>query len=238
MQTGEQASDPGARDQWVGVGLECQIYPDSAHPVIVDGRELALWRGQDGPAMVWDDRCPHRGMRLSFGFVRDNALRCLYHGWQFDGDGQCAAIPALPDFTPPKTICAAVHGAETKYGIIWANLSASRAAPLPGIPDETTWLPVRSLYLRCARALVIEGIKAFDYGEAVSVDTAADNICILSIGPNTHLLFAIQPIDAEKTGLHIVVSEGEEPTIGRRTRLARQMEQLRGAIEANANTQQ
>ena len=223
-------------DQWVGVGLECQIHPESSHPVIVNGRELALWRGRDGPAMVWDDRCPHRGMRLSFGLVRDNALRCLYHGWGYGGDGQvlCVTIPAQPGFTPPKTICAATHGAATKFGIIWTNLSSARTQPMPGLPVETNWLPIRSLYLRCAAEQIIEGVRAFDFGEPASVETPADNICIVSLGSHTHLLFAIQPIDPGKTGLHIVVSAGDEPPADRRTRLARQMEQLRNAIETHA----
>ena len=73
-------------------------------------------------------------MRLSFGFVRQGRLRCLYHGWGYGEDGQCAVIPAHPDLTPPKTICARAYGAEAKYGIIWANLSDARAAPPPTPP--------------------------------------------------------------------------------------------------------
>ena len=56
MQTNEDF-ETGARDRWVGVGLDSRIEPASSHPVIVDGRELALWRGESGPAPVWYHAC-------------------------------------------------------------------------------------------------------------------------------------------------------------------------------------
>lgn len=230
--------EASTRDRWVGIGLDSQIEPASSHPVIVDGHELALWRGESGPPRVWDDRCPHRGMRLSFGFVRGNALRCLYHGWGFGGDSQCVSIPAHPDLTPPKTICASAHGAETKYGIIWANMSASRAQPLPGLPVEASWLPVRSLYIRRSPADIVAGIEAFDFGEPASVAAPGDNIRLVTVGSHAHLLFALQPIEAGKTGLHIVASGGDEPSAARRADLVRQMHRLRGAIEAGPGLSQ
>lgn len=47
--------------------------------------------------------CPHRGMRLSLGFIRGDQVACLYHGWHYDA-GQCRYIPAHPQLTPPETI--------------------------------------------------------------------------------------------------------------------------------------
>ena len=54
--------------------------------------------GATRPALphVWEDRCPHRGMRLSMGFVRSDRIACLYHGWQYGTDGHCLYIPAHP----------------------------------------------------------------------------------------------------------------------------------------------
>ncbi len=226
------------RDRWVGVGLVDRIEPASSHPIIVEGRELALWRGESGSPGVWDDRCPHRGMRLSLGFVRGDTLRCLYHGWAYGENGRCVAIPAHPDLTPPKTICASVHGVAEKYGIIWANLSPTRTAPLPVLPTEAGWHPVRSLSINRPMADIFDGIAAFDYGERASVTTRADNICVLAVGSDTQLLFAIQPVDPVRTGLHVAVAQGNAPSIPRRQLLARQMARLRGAIEAVPSSSQ
>jgi phenylpropionate dioxygenase-like ring-hydroxylating dioxygenase large terminal subunit len=57
---------------------------------------LVLFRGGGGVAHALADRCPHRNVPLSLGRVqRDGTLQCGYHGWCFDGDGRCTAVPAL-----------------------------------------------------------------------------------------------------------------------------------------------
>jgi len=63
------------------------------------GREdLVVWRSASGVLSAWENRCPHRGMRLSHGFVRGESLACAYHGWHFECSGRCHYIPAHPDF--------------------------------------------------------------------------------------------------------------------------------------------
>ena len=47
------------------------------------GRELAVWRADDGNVNVWENRCLHRGVRLSIGINEGAELRCQYHGWRY-----------------------------------------------------------------------------------------------------------------------------------------------------------
>ena len=61
------------------IALCDSIQPGGVHPIQLQDVELVLWRDYAGQAHVWHDRCPHRGMRLSFGFVKENRLTCLYH---------------------------------------------------------------------------------------------------------------------------------------------------------------
>ena len=96
--------DSGAFAGWFPAAMTNAILPETAVRAIIQTDDIALWRGADGVARAWENRCPHRGMRLSYGVVRGNRLTCLYHGWSYDGGGGCAAIPAHPDVTPPKTI--------------------------------------------------------------------------------------------------------------------------------------
>lgn len=56
---------------------------------------LAVFRGADGRAATLVDRCPHRNAPLSSGRVDGQHLACPYHGWQFDGQGVCRAVPGL-----------------------------------------------------------------------------------------------------------------------------------------------
>ena len=155
-------------DSWIAVGLESQIQPSSSNPAVVGGQALAVWRGENGPVNVWEDRCPHRGMRLSFGFVRGDTLRCIYHGWGYATDGQCTTIPAHPDLKPPKTICANAFPAESRYVIVWTNLSKSPSAPPADFGPDEGWAPVRTVYLARGASEaggVIDAIKTdFGYG--------------------------------------------------------------------------
>ncbi len=58
---------------------------------------FTAYRGEDGKAYVMQDQCPHRKTRLSLGWVEGDAIRCFYHGWKFDGTGQCIHQPAEPE---------------------------------------------------------------------------------------------------------------------------------------------
>lgn len=125
---------------WTPIALSRDVPAGVTRTVRLDGRELVIWRG-DGAAHVWEDRCPHRGMRLSLGFVRDNSLNCLYHGWQYGPSSSCIRIPAHPDLAVAPTIKATAFDATEAGGIIWVRLSGDAALPaLPAAP-----LPVLSL---------------------------------------------------------------------------------------------
>ena len=47
------------------------------------GREYAVWRADDGNVNVWENRCLHRGVRLTIGINEGTELRCQYHGWRY-----------------------------------------------------------------------------------------------------------------------------------------------------------
>lgn len=125
---------------WTPIALSRDVPAGVTRAVRLDGKELVIWRG-DGAAHVWEDRCPHRGMRLSLGFVRDNSLNCLYHGWQYGASSSCVRIPAHPDLTVPPTIKANAHAAAEAGGLIWVRLNGEGA--LPAVTE--TAKPVLSL---------------------------------------------------------------------------------------------
>jgi phenylpropionate dioxygenase-like ring-hydroxylating dioxygenase large terminal subunit len=89
------------------------------------GEDLVLWRGPDGQARAWADRCPHRGARLSLGRVCEGELECPYHGWHFSPEGQCTRVPALPGFVPPAGHRAQAHGCREAHGLVWVQLDAA-----------------------------------------------------------------------------------------------------------------
>ena len=77
---------------------------------LIDGRLLArvlldnptvLYRGESGRVVALDNRCAHRGAKLSNGRLEGDCVRCMYHGLKFDPSGKCVQIPGQ-DNIPPK----------------------------------------------------------------------------------------------------------------------------------------
>ena len=65
------------------------------------GEKIVFGRDEHGKPFALRDNCPHRGVPLSQGWFKDNTIQCCYHGWQFNTNGTCKGIPALP---PDNTI--------------------------------------------------------------------------------------------------------------------------------------
>lgn len=105
--------------------------------VRVLGHDLVLWRGAGGIA-AFDDRCPHRGARLSLGRIVGDQLQCAYHGWCFDRAGACRRIPALPSFVPPAGHGARAWQAAEAHGLVWVARDPAVPAPpaFDGVPPR------------------------------------------------------------------------------------------------------
>jgi len=65
------------------------------------GKPVVLYKGDSGRPVAMDDRCCHRGARLSEGRREGDDLRCMYHGLKFDPSGKCIQIPGQ-DNIPPR----------------------------------------------------------------------------------------------------------------------------------------
>jgi phenylpropionate dioxygenase-like ring-hydroxylating dioxygenase large terminal subunit len=103
---------------------------DAPVPFVLLGEKLVLWKTKDGVACL-KDRCCHRTAKLSLGYLEDGNVVCGYHGWTFDGEGECVRIPQQPDQPIPKKARVDAYKTELKYGYVWVALDE----PLTGIPD-------------------------------------------------------------------------------------------------------
>ncbi len=165
--------------RWIATGLS----HDLPNGVVMAGRwhdtELAVWRSASGKLAAWKDRCPHRGMRLSHGFVRGETLSCIYHGWVYGTDGGCKHIPAHPSLVPPTAIRAEAFSCVALDGVLWlAPADVSEAPPrLGGLR------PVRSLSLTCGLAALMAAESALAGKDilrgSVTIGGQAVEICLL-----------------------------------------------------------
>lgn len=215
-----------SEDRWFPVALADQIAPESSHPVVLDGYGLAVWRSRGGAVHAWEDRCPHRGMRLSFGFVRGEALTCLYHGWQFAESGQCRKIPAHPDLDPPKTICARAYPTATAHGIVYANLADAPTA-FSG-DDAEGWHAVRSIYLPLSEGAVHDYLMAPDNLFGAAAGRGAQDSYEFSTVEAGRVILALQRISPDKTAVH-VTCDSADPSA--RIAMARRIVRMRRELD-------
>src|SRR6266571_9224741 len=78
---------------WQPVFVSGELPRGVARPIRILNEEFTLYRGESGSPHVVAHRCAHRGTQLSTGWVEDDCIRCLYHGWRYDGSGQCVEQP-------------------------------------------------------------------------------------------------------------------------------------------------
>lgn len=73
-------------------------------PVKILNEAIVLYRGSDGRLTALEDRCCHRNVHISLGYLDDDRIVCAYHGWEYDQSGCCVRIPSqAPDAKIPKT---------------------------------------------------------------------------------------------------------------------------------------
>jgi phenylpropionate dioxygenase-like ring-hydroxylating dioxygenase large terminal subunit len=127
-----------SRRFWHVIARTDDVVPGGLVPVTLLDEQLVLGRTIDGELLLLDDLCAHRGVRLSMGdLLPSGCVRCPYHGWQFDGEGRCTAIPQLDHDRIPATARVASHRVAEQAGMVWACLVGEddEAGPMPVLPE-------------------------------------------------------------------------------------------------------
>jgi len=88
------------RQFWHAIARSEDILPGHAIPVRVMSEDYTLFRGASGRAQLVAQRCPHRGALMHLGWVENDDIRCVYHGWKYDCTGQCVEAPAEKKASP------------------------------------------------------------------------------------------------------------------------------------------
>src|SRR5271156_1636432 len=85
------------RQYWIPALVSSELAPDGA-PLRLKllGEQLIAFRDSSGRVGIMDQKCPHRCASLFFGRNEHDGIRCVYHGWKFDVEGNCVDAPNLP----------------------------------------------------------------------------------------------------------------------------------------------
>jgi phenylpropionate dioxygenase-like ring-hydroxylating dioxygenase large terminal subunit len=177
------------------------------------GRDLILWRADSGGLNAWEDRCPHRGVRLALGANMGTELRCQYHGIRFSsGDGRCTAVPSQPAQVLPSSLRPKIFACADHSGFAWVTLAAT--SPMPPLRVESG-LTLRSMVFAAPTPDVRQAICAYRFGsESAASPEKPHSVKFQLLDPYhvtvsahtgehlTSITFLIQPVDQETTIVH------------------------------------
>ncbi|XP_062076553.1 protochlorophyllide-dependent translocon component 52, chloroplastic-like [Humulus lupulus] len=129
FQPGLETQNPDGKFDWYAhwypIMPVCDLDKRRPHAKKVMGLDVVVWWDRNESAWkVFDDSCPHRLAPLSEGRIDQwGRLQCVYHGWCFNGSGDCKFIPQAPPDGPPvhtsKKACVSVYPSTVQNGIVW-----------------------------------------------------------------------------------------------------------------------
>jgi phenylpropionate dioxygenase-like ring-hydroxylating dioxygenase large terminal subunit len=131
---------------WFAIGFS----PDFAIGEVVTrhffGEDLVIYRTRDGAVHATEPHCPHVGAHLGHGGrVVDDCLRCPFHGWRFDGTGQCVEIPGANRIPPRANL--RTWSIRENNGVVFAWHHVDGVAPEWELPvlDNDNWTGNRTI---------------------------------------------------------------------------------------------
>jgi phthalate 4,5-dioxygenase oxygenase subunit len=121
---------------WMPFLLSTDIPEADGEPVRVRllGEDLLAFRNTDGVVGLVQRNCPHRWASMFYGRNEENGIRCSYHGWKFDVDGNCVDMPTeTEDSNFRNKVRISAYPVVEKGGSLWAYMGDP--ANQPEFPD-------------------------------------------------------------------------------------------------------
>ena len=115
---------------WFHVSYSSELAVGEAKPIKYFGKDMVLFRTESGQAKCIDAYCPHMGAHLGYGIhelngqggeVQGETVVCPFHGWKFNGEGECKDVPYAKNI-PPKVKdkqCMPKYDVVEKNQVIW-----------------------------------------------------------------------------------------------------------------------
>ena len=162
---------------WLPVVLSEEVPGLDCVPVRIRllGEDLVAFRDTAGKVGVFDAYCPHRNAPLFFGRNEEHGLRCVYHGWKFDTDGNCVDMPNVPEGAHFKDrVKIESYPTFEGGGMVWCYMGPTdKIPPKPGydwidLPAGNYF--VTKYYINCNYLQTLE--NEFDPGHSAFLHSA------------------------------------------------------------------
>lgn len=152
------------RQHWMPACMIEEVAEPDCTPLRVRllGENMVLFRDSEGRVGALDEQCPHRRASLAFGRNEECGLRCLYHGWKFDVNGNAVDMSSEPvDASLRSTMKTKAYPVQEAGGFVWVWMGdPDRVAPF----DRPNWatapsdkISIVKMHGACNWAQVLEG---------------------------------------------------------------------------------
>jgi len=152
------------RHHWVPALLSEEVAEPDGKPVRVRvlGENLVAFRDSDGRLGVLDELCPHRRASLVYGRNEECGLRCLYHGWKMDVDGNVVEMSSEPAESPLKEkVKHKAYPVREAAGFVWIWMGPAEAMREferpPFQPSDDVKVSILKIKIPCNWAQITEG---------------------------------------------------------------------------------
>ena len=152
------------RRHWIAACLAEEVAEPDGAPVRTRllGENLIVFRDSKGRLGVIDEYCTHRRASLVFARNEECGLRCLYHGWKFDVDGNVVDMPSEAlDRTHPERVKLKSYPAREWGGFVWTYMGPAEDMrefePPAFAPTADARVSATKVRVRCNWAQILEG---------------------------------------------------------------------------------
>jgi len=126
------------------------------------GENLVVFRDTQGRVGILDELCPHRRASLVFGRNEECGLRCLYHGWKIDVDGNVVEMASEPaGSTMTEKVKHKAYPVREGAGFVWVYMGPAESMPEfePPVfqPTPETRVSIAKFHIDCNWAQILEG---------------------------------------------------------------------------------
>ncbi len=120
------------RSYWLPILVSSELPENDCPPVRVKvlSERLLAFRDSEGRLGLIDEFCAHRGVSLWFGRNEECGLRCPYHGWKYDVNGECVDVPSEPaESGYAKKVKLKAYPLIEQGGVLWTYMGAPEKQP-------------------------------------------------------------------------------------------------------------
>jgi vanillate monooxygenase len=181
------------RNCWYAAAYDVELKRNLV-PRTIAGRNLVLYRRQDGRAVALENACWHRLLPLSEGKLEGDNVQCGYHGLVYNSEGRCVFMPSQKTINPAARVRS--YPVVERHRFVWVWPGDPALADPDLVPDlhwndDPEWAgDGKLIHLKCGYKLIVDNLmdlthETFVHGQSIGQSAIAEVPFEVTHGPNS-----------------------------------------------------